>query len=212
MKKIGVILALFVAVNLMWMGFVREPLPASPEICAELSAEVQLDFSINAMDYTGIELGLDKKVGGKGMYVQFRMNNAWKTGRTGLVLSGINSSSGFKNGMSAQKYLDDEKRKGNSGKDFSNFMKDKGGKSISSYTFRQALVEERSGKVFMRMSYSGPATEMIQSLEIPRPVTVPAHISQQFTDKGNIQFQSGTVAFDSKIKGFYIPVEIRGGR
>ncbi|MEZ4993993.1 MAG: hypothetical protein R2824_26445 [Saprospiraceae bacterium] len=88
MKKLGVFLAVLLAVNLMWMGFVREPLPEIPEICAELSAEVQLDFSINTMDYTGIELGLDKKVGGKGMYVQFKMGNAWKTGRTGLVLNG----------------------------------------------------------------------------------------------------------------------------
>ena len=51
--------------------------------------------------------------------------------------------------------------------------------------------------------------EMIQTLEIPRPVTLPAHISKQFIDKGIIQFQPGTVAFDGKIKGFYIPVTIR---
>ncbi|MEZ4993992.1 MAG: hypothetical protein R2824_26440 [Saprospiraceae bacterium] len=89
-------------------------------------------------------------------------------------------------------------------------MKDKSGRSVSGYSFRQTLVEEKSGKVFMRLSYNGPAMEMIQSLEIPHPVTVPAHISKQFTDKGNIQFQRGTVAFDSKIKGFYIPVEIKG--
>lgn len=112
-------------------------------------------------------------------------------------------------GMSPQNYLHDEKRKGNSGKDFSHFMKDRRGQSINTYAFRQALVEGRSGEILMRMSYNGPAMEMIQSLEIPRPVTRPAHISQLFTRNGIIQFQPGTVAFDSKIKGFYIPVAVR---
>lgn len=209
MKKIALFLAVFLAVNLMWMGFVREPLPAIPNICAEISREVPLHFSIKAMDYTGVELGLNRKIGGGDMHVQFRMNNAWKTGRPGLVLTGIKSSGGFKGGMSAKQYLEDPERKKKSGKDFSNFMQDKGGKALMNFSFQQALSEDNSGKLYMRISYDGPAREMIQSLEIPRPVTVPAHISKQFTDKGIIQFQRGTVAFDRKIKGFYIPVVIR---
>ncbi|WP_143473736.1 hypothetical protein [Flavilitoribacter nigricans] len=38
---------------------------------------------------------------------------------------------------------------------------------------------------------------------------IPAKVPKQFTSKDIIQFQPGTVAFDSKIKGFYIPVVIR---
>ncbi|PHN07751.1 hypothetical protein [Flavilitoribacter nigricans] len=208
MKKFAFIVMVLVAGSLAWMGFVREPLPPIPTIVAEVSQEVPLDFSINAMDYTGVELSMNRKIEGKGMYVQFKMANAWKSGRAGLVLNGIKGNSGLR-GMSPQNYLKDEKRKGNSGKDFSNFMADKRGKPVSSYSFRQTLVEDNSGKTFMRMSYNGPAMEMIQMLEIPRPVTIPAHVSKQFTSKGIIQFQPGTVAFDSKIKGFYIPVVIR---
>ena len=196
--------------NLAWMGFVREPLPPVPEICAQLSEEVDLDFSISSMNATGVELALTKKVEGKGMYVVFKMANAWKTGRPGLVVSGIRVDSGLQQGMAPQKYLDDPQRKAKQGKDFSDFMKDKRGNAVSRYSFQQALVEGAGGQTFLRMSYDGPAMEMIQTLEIPRPVTVPGHISRQFVDKGVIQFQPGTVAFDPSIQGFYIPVLIRG--
>lgn len=209
MKKFAIILSVLVVGSLAWMGFVREPLPPIPEISAVISDEVKLDFDINTMDYSGVELSMKNRIQGKGMYVQFKMDNAWKTGRPGLVLNGIKGNSSFSNGMSPRNYLNDEKRRGNSGKDFSDFMKDKRGNNVSSYSFRQALVEERSGKTYMRMSYSGPAMEMIQTLRIPRPVTIPAHVSRQFIPKGIIQFQPGTVAFDSGIKGFYIPVVIR---
>lgn len=209
MKKVGFVLISFIILSLAWMGFVREPLPDVPGICGDLSGEVGLDFSINTMDHTGVELGLNNKVGGKGLFVQFRMNNAWKTGRPGLVLAGMKGNSDFRNGMSPQAYLDAPGRQQKQGKDFSDFMKDKSGKAVSTYSFNQKLVEGNGGKTFMQMSYDGPAMEMIQTLEIPRPVTVPAHISQQFTSEGIIQFQPGTVAFDRQINGFYIPVVVR---
>lgn len=209
MKKFAIIFSALIIGCLAWMGFVREPLPPLPEIAKTLSEEVKLDFAINTMDYSGVELSMKNKMQGKGMYVQFKMGNAFKTGRTGLVLNGIKGNSGFRNGMSPKQYLENSKRGGKSGKDFSDFMKDKRGQNVSTYTFRQTLVEDRSGKMFMQISYSGPAMEMIRQLEVPRPVTVPAHVSRQFTDKGIVQFQPGTVAFDSKIKGFYIPVVIR---
>ncbi|MCB0846992.1 MAG: hypothetical protein KDE26_27265 [Bacteroidetes bacterium] len=209
MKKISITLLFLLIAGTAWMGFVREPLPPVPEICNALSEEVPLNFGINSMNASGLELSMNQKIGGKGMYVQFSMNKAWKTGRPGLVLNGIKPISGFSGGMAPQKYLN-EKGKGNGqGKDFSDFMKDKSGKSISSYTFKQTLVEGTDGKSYMKMTYDGPTMEMIQTLEIPRPVTLPAHVSKQFIDKGIIQFQPGTVAFDGKIKGFYIPVTVR---
>jgi hypothetical protein len=191
------------------MAFVRAPLPPIPAICEELSEEVNMEFSINTMDYTGLELSLNNKVGGQGMFVHFQMANTWKTGRTGLVVKGIKANSDFRGGMAPNKYLDDQKRKGEGKKDFSNFMKDSRGKSVSTYSFKHTLVEGDNGQTFMRMTYNGPAMEMLQTLEIPHPITIPAHISRQFVSKGIIQFQPGVVALDSKIKGFYIPVVIR---
>lgn len=118
-------------------------------------------------------------------------------------------TSNLTNGMSPKAYLNDKQREAKGGKDFSDFMKDNRGSSVSTYTFENTLVEGTSGEYFLRMSYDGPAMEMLQTLEIRRPVTVPGHISRQFVSKGVIQFQPGTVAFDSKIRGFYIPVVIR---
>lgn len=209
MKKIGFFIIAFILTNLGWMGFVREPLPSIPTICAEISDEVGFDFSINTMDYSGLEFSLDDKVDGKGMYVEFKMNNAWKTGRSGLVVNGIKTKSNFKKGVSPKKYLEDKKRPKKGGKDFSNFMKDKKGKSVSKYTFKQTLVEGENGKKFIRMTYNGSEMEMIQTLEIPHPITLPSHISRKFISKGIIQFQRGLVTFDHKVKGFYIPVLIR---
>lgn len=205
MKKIVLGIAVLVLLCLGWMGFVREPLPPIPSIRAELSKEVRLDFNVSAVDESGIELESKDKSEGRGMYVQFQMNNAWKTGRPGLVLKGIRTGPGLRNGMSQKEYLE----KGDSGKDFSSVLKDKGGNSISTYSFQQTLVEGNDGKTYMKMTYAGPSTEMIQTLDVAQPVTVPAPVSRQFVDKGIIQFQPGVVAFDSGIKGFYIPVVIR---
>jgi hypothetical protein len=209
MKRIPFFVLAFILINLAWMGFIREPLPPIPEITKPISEKVNMKFSINSMNYSGLELALNEQTGGKGMYVQFKMANAWKTGRVGLVVAGIKTRSDFKNGMSPKKYLNDTNRKVKEGKDFSNFMKDNRGNSIHLYSLQHTLVEGKSGKNYMQMSYNGPSMEMLQTIQITRPVTVPAHISRKFIAKGIIQFQPGTVAFDNKIKGFNIPVVIR---
>lgn len=209
MKRTLIFITAFILINLGWMGFIRKPLPPIPNICAEISEEVGFDFSINTMDYAGLELSLNDKVEKKGMYVEFKMNNAWKTGRPGLVVNSIKAESSFNKGMSPKKYLEDKKRPKKGNKDFSDFMKDNKGKPVSTYTFKQTLVEDENGKTFMRMSYDGSEMEMIQTLEIPHPITLPAHISRKFNPTGILQFQRGVVTFDNKIKGFYIPVVIR---
>ncbi|HMQ89521.1 MAG TPA: hypothetical protein PKB07_18115 [Flavilitoribacter sp.] len=207
MKKFTLFFIGFILLNLTWMAFVREKLPPVPTICAELSDRVDFNFNIKSVGTTGIELGLDKPVNGKGMFVQFKMANAWKTGRLGLVVEGIRAN-GFNIGMPPTVYLNDARRKEKSGKDFSDFMKDKKGNEITSYNFQQTLVEGESGQKYMQIVYTGKEMEMIETLEVPRPLPIPAHISKQFIDKGLIQFQPGTVAFDPKIKGFNIPVVI----
>ncbi|TNE53083.1 MAG: hypothetical protein EP344_15195 [Bacteroidetes bacterium] len=209
MKKIGIALTAFIVFSLAWMAFVREPLPPVPVIRGAISEEVDLNFSINTMNATGLELSLNNKVAGKGMYVQFQMGNAWKTGRTGLVVKGIKGNSAFSGGVSPQSYLNDPKRKEKKEKDFSDFMKDNRGKAVSTYAFKQTLVEGQDGKTYMLLVYGGPAMEMIQTLEVAQPITLPAHISKLFLPKGNVQFQRGTVALDKSTNGFYIPVVIR---
>lgn len=209
MKKIFLGVAVLVVISLMWMAFVRQPLNPVPEICGTLSEEVPLDFTISKINEDGIELAMANKVSGKEMFIHFNMVNTWKTGRTGLVVQGMNGSSTFKGGRSPQDYLKDEKRISKQEKDFSDFMKDHGGKSVSTYKFKQQLVEEGSGEMYMRMSYDGVSMEMLQILEIPRPITVPAHVSRLFVPEGIVQFQKGTVTFDQNINGFYIPVVIR---
>lgn len=210
MKYAGISILAILTGIICWMGMVRKPLPPVPEITATISEEVPFDFSIGSMDARSVEFALNRGGKGKGMYVNFSMANAFKTGRAGLVLNGINTRSTLTRGMSAQSYLDDSKRKAKGERDFSNFMKDKRGKTVSTYRFKQTLVEGKGNKTYMLIAYNGPAMEMIQTLEIPRPVTLPPYISQMFTEKGNIQFMPGTVSFDSSSKGFYIPVQIRG--
>lgn len=207
LKYTGITLLVLITGIIGWMGLVREPLPPIPEISRVVSNEVSFDFSIESMNYNKVELALDQKIKGKGMFIQFGMANAWKTGRAGLVLNGISGRSSL-SGMSPQKYLDDPKRKEQKSKDFSDFMKDRSGRSLSGYSFNQKLVEGQGGQPYMLISYNGPAMEMIQTLEIPRPITLPAHVSSLFTEKGIIQFKPGTVSFDGKSKGFYIPVQI----
>lgn len=209
MKNLMLSFVALVLACLAWMGFVREPLPSIPVIRAEVSKDVNLDFSINSLDLSGVELALNNKIEGKGMYVQFQANNTWKTGRPGLIVKGIMTSPGLRSGKPPKEYLKENNGKGKTGKDFSDFMNDNRGNSIATYTFQHTLVEGDNGKTFMRMSYNGPVMDMIQTLDIERPITIPAHVSRQFLDKGIIQFQPGVVAFDSKIKGFYIPVVIR---
>ena len=123
MKYAGLAILATLAGALLWMGLVREPLPEIPEILGPVSKEVPFDFMIQSMDYNSVELGLKRSVKGKNMFVKFSMDNAFKTGRAGLVLNGISGQSSM-SGMSANKYLDDPKRKQDKGKDFSDYMKD----------------------------------------------------------------------------------------
>lgn len=209
MKKVLIAVALIIAGSITWMAFVRKPLPPVPVIVAVLGDEVPLNFSINNMDLTEIELGMTKPVEGKGLFAQFQMGNSFKTGRAGLVLKGMREIPENKGGMKPDKYLSNSKRKEGGDRDFGNFMKDNKGAVVNTYTFRQTLVKGADGNTYMRMTYDGPEMEMIQLLEIPHPVTLPAHISRLFAEKGIIQFQPGMVTLDEKVAGFYIPVVIR---
>ena len=210
MRRILLFTVLFLIANIAWMGFVRKPLPPTPEIVEELSPNMPLRFAVNKMDYSGVEMMLDKSATGQTMYAKFQMSNAWKTGRPGLVLQGFGRASAMQRGMSPRQYMADPKRKVSRSKDFSAFMKDKRGKPVSTYNLNHTLVRGKDGRTYLRMTYGGPPMEMLQMLEIPRPITVPGHLARKFVPNGTLQFQRGTVAFDKRINGFTIPVIVKG--
>ncbi len=196
---------------IIWMAFVRKPLPPIPEVNKAISQKVDMNFSIATMELSGLELELNNKPEGKAMYVAFGMGNAFATGRAGLVLKHIGQQPSMKGKMKPDEYLADDKRKNNKGKgrDFSDFMEDNKGRKVSKYSFSHTLVEGKDGNNYMQMTYNGTDMNMIEQLELPRPFTIPAHVSKQFVEKGNIQFNKGTYALDKKTGSFMIPVTIR---
>lgn len=209
MKNILIAIAALLISSVAWMAMIREPLPEIPEIIRPLSEEVPFDFQITSMTASSVEMGLRQKVSGRDMFVKFSMSNAFKTGRPGLILNGLGGRKSLSGGMSAQKYLQEESKSTDKKKGFGDFMRDRRGRSVTTYKLNQMLEEGRDGKTYMLVAHNGPDMNLIQTLEIPRPVTLPKYISQKFTDKGIIQFRPGKVAFDNGAKGFHIPVEIR---
>jgi hypothetical protein len=208
MKRGFLFFSFFLLSVLAWFGFNRAFLPAPPEIVRQVSAGVSFSFSINRMDLSEVELALNGASGESALFPHFSMSNEWTKGRPGLVLNAMGTTSRFGNrGKRPDDYL---KEIGNgSGKDFSAFMKDNSGKAVKSYTFRQALSEDKDGKMYMKMSYAGRPMPLIQSLTIKQSTAVPRPVSAKFTNKGQIYFLPGTVYLDRKINGFWIPVEIR---
>ena len=206
MKKVTFSIFGLFLIGLIWMGFVREPLTPIPVIETKISEEVKLDFSINSMNTSGLEFALNGALKNQGMYLQFKMNNAWKTGRSGLVLTNMNSKSSFKNGMTPAIYKEQQQQKNSSDPDFRHFMKDKNGKSVNTYSFKQQLVVGKDAKKYLLIAYDGPEMAMIQTLKIPKALTLPDYISSQFVTEGSIQFQPGTFTFDKETNGFYIPI------
>ncbi len=209
MKNILIAIAALLISSVAWMAMIREPLPEIPEILRPVSDEVPFDFQITSMTASSVEMGLKQKVGGKDMFVKFSMSNAFKTGRPGLVLNGLGSRKSLSGGMSAQKYMQEESKSQDKKKGFGDFMRDRRGRSVTTYKLLQMLEEGQDGKTYMLVAHNGPDMNLIQTLEIPRPVTLPKYISEKFTDQGIIQFKRGKAAFDNRVKGFHIPVEIR---
>lgn len=207
MKKNLFIVSFLLLAVMTWFGFNWAFLPAPPEIARELSEEVSFSFSINKMDLSEVELALNNASGENAMFCHFSMSGEWGRGRPGLALNALGTSSRLgSRGKSPDAYL---KERGNSGKDFSDFMKDNSGKPVKSYTFRQTLSEGKDGKLYMKMAYAGKPMPLIQVLDIKKSLPVPPAISRKFTNEGQIYFLPGTVYLDRKINGFWIPVQVK---
>lgn len=205
MRKALLTTALLLVASFVWMGLNRAPLPPTPEISRLLSKEVKLKFKMNKVDYTKVELALAE---GKDKYfVQFSVSDAWKGGRLGLVIDGMAEKS-FNIGMPPSVYEKDEKRKAKGNKDFGQFMRDKKGKAVQFYTFKQTIAEGKDGKTYLKMTYDGPDVPMMDILEVKRPVRIPNKIAKRFgLDKG-VQLQVGKASFDSSINGFWLPISL----
>lgn len=207
MKKIILYFAAFAALCMAWFGFNRATLPASPVICGEISQTIDLNFKMNKMDLKNLELSSTSDADIGPIFANFKMAGNWKTGSPGLIVSSIGKSSNRSKAlMSKERYVQDNNRKKAGGTDFTHFMKDKRGKSVNSYTFRQTIVEEKSGKHFMKMTYEGPSMKMIQFLKITEPIVLPQKLSSRFNRNGRVVFQPGTYHLDKSIGGYYLPV------
>lgn len=204
MRKVLATATVLVIVSLVWLGFNRAPLPPTPEISRVISKEVKLKFKMNKVDYTNVELALAE--GKDDLFVQFSVSDAWKGGRLGLVVDGMDTKSKAK-GMKPSDYEKQAKRE-SAGKDFGQFMKDKKGKPVQFYTFIQEIAEGKDGKMYLKMTYDGPDVPMLDLLEVKRSVTIPNKIAKRFGLEKGIQLEPGTVAFDKSINGFWLPIKV----
>ena len=208
MKKSLIILLAVPLAAIAWVGFNWFTLPAPPLILRNISPEIDLEFTINKVGGTEIELSLNGESGANAYFTHFTMSDGWTKGQPGLVLSSMGNTSKMRNrGVGAGAYLNEKKQ--DPKKDFSKFMKDDRGKVVNTYVFNQVLSEGQDGKLYMKIAYKGPRMPLLQTLKLDRPLLVPQHISKKFTDKGQLQFNAGTVYLDKKTNGFWIPVEIK---
>lgn len=204
MKKYLLLSLVLIIACTIWFGFNRAALPEVPSICGELSKQVPLKFKIDKLSLSEIELRL---AGSEDLFILFQMTGPWKTGKPGLIMKSADKTSKLAKGMTPEKYKVEKSRAGKDSEDFGQFMKDKKGKEVKSYTFNQTIVEEKSGKVFMKMAYEGPDVPMIQLLELSEQMVLPSHISKKFSKSGKVVFLPGSYRFDKAINGFYIGLD-----
>lgn len=207
MKKLLLAFPLLFLALIAWFGFNWYHLPEPPVILRELSPEVKLEFSVNRVDVSEIELSLNGVGADQALFTHFSMSSQWTKGRPGLVLKDMEKTSRM-NGRGKDEKAYRQEHAERSDRDFSRFLNDNQGKAVKTYAFRQTLTEGEDGKTYLRMSYDGRPMPMLQTLQIDQPVAVPAHISRKFIGEGRLQFSKGTVYFDKKINGFWIPVRV----
>lgn len=193
-----------------WVNFNRMALPPSPSICMELSEAVPLNFKINNLSPSNIELKLQGLEAAQQLFVRFKMSETWKKGRLGIVMEAMkpvemkSTPTRFSKGKTAPITSQQTLKKQ---KDLTLFTRDKKGKTVSQYRFIQTLVEGDDGKTYLKMTYQGPDVPMVEILEIHEAVNIPSYLSQKFLrSKKNLQFVPGQYGFDQKIQGFYLPV------
>ena len=203
MEKLGIIFFATLIALFGWYGFTLSTLPEPPAIDHFVSDEVDLDFEINKLSMSEIELQLVNA--GSEMFVHFTTTDDWAKGRPGLAVSSMRKQSNFGNkGMTPAAYQ--AENPGN--KDFGQFMKDSKGKDVKTYKLRHQLAEGDDGNLYMKMMYVGQKIPLIQVLEFDHPVDVPADLCGRFGDIKGITFNAGTYYLDRKIGGFWLPVTV----
>lgn len=202
MRKFGLSVLILLAACILWFGFNLLTLPAPPSICATLSDEVVLNFTIDKMNISEIEI--TSTDGGQPVFIHFSRTNDWAKGKPGLAVTTMARKSTLGNGVAPDQFNRDNP--GN--KDFGQFMKDSKGNDVRTYTFRHQIAEGDDGRTYMKMSYDGPKVPLIQLLRFPEDIQVPDHLVQQFEAGGKITFLKGTYHLDRKMNGFWIPVRI----
>jgi hypothetical protein len=176
--------------------FDKEDFPEPPDSYTVLAETVSLEFRINRLDGVSVELSLNGAQESENLYFLFELSDDWKKGHFGLVLKDI-SGSGILNEDSGIK------------PDISRFQKDNKGNPVVTYTFDNTLVEDDEGSKYIRLSYTGPAMPLIESLQVAKNMSMPQHISDKFGIKEDIEFQEGKYGLDKDINGFWVPVLLK---
>lgn len=200
MKKFLSITGSLIVLSVLFLAFYPSQYPPIPEITKELSSTVKYEFRINKMSTNRVELvHVNAR---EPMFINFQLSGSWKTGRPSLVVSTVTPRSEFAKGQNPQSF------KGEKGqKDFTQFMEDKKGRPVSSYAFSNTVVEDKGGKQFLKMTYSGADIPMIGTLEVRKTTGFPDFVAKKFGSDRPIRMKAGTYTFDSSINGFYIELE-----
>ncbi len=197
MKRFFLVTSSLLFLSLVFFAFYPGQYPPIPEITKELSSTVKYEFRINKMSTNRVELAHVN--GREPMFINFQLSGSWKTGRPSLVVSTVSPRSQFAKGQNPKSY---KNQKGE--KDFTQFMKDKKGRPVSSYAFSNTVVEGKGGKQYLKMTYSGADIPMIGTLVVKKTTDFPDFVADKFKSDKPIRLKAGTYTFDRSINGFYI--------
>lgn len=217
MKKIlfGVLALLITSAS--FISFHRTELPPPPVICAELSPKIPMNFKISKIDMTEVEVQLDAPGASEDFFMQLRMGDSWKGGRTGLKINGCSKRSRMKTGTTCSDFKHKmKKRKAAKTRrpaknDFTTFMASKRGQDVDVYEFEYTLTQGKDGILYLKKTYVGPDMPLLNVLEINESVPVPKFISKRFTKKGTLSFIPGNVGLDQRDNSYWIPVKLERG-
>lgn len=162
-----------------------------------VSEPLRLDFSVNKINSSGVELNLKNADRANHLFLQFGV--AMKDGKPVVTLTGAGNRSQHSGAAPKKESLPNWP-----------FLKSKDGSSVVEFSFENQLVQDEKGNQFVRMAYVGAPVPLISTLVIERPATMPPIVTEAFGVSGPIQFVPGTYQLDEKLKGFAVPVRVLG--
>lgn len=196
MKNKWILIILIISTVTACDLFEKESFPEPPENYTEMTGAINLEFKINRMDGISVEMSLSGADESNNLYFLYELSSDWVKGHFGLVLKDVSSSS----------ILEE-----NTGifPDISRFQKDNDGNEVKTYSFDNLLIEDDQGMNYLKLSYTGPAMPLIESLQVEKNLVLPVRVSDWFGIEQDIEFQAGKYGLDANINGFWIPVLLK---